>query len=52
MYIDIAHEKLCFILKRRYFKIENANADSYQAKKKNIAHEPAQNFFISLSICC
>jgi hypothetical protein len=44
MYIDIAHEKLCFILRRRYFLIENADANSNSLNAKNIVTEPAQKF--------
>ena len=50
MYIDIAYEKSCSILKRRYLLIENANANSKSTEKKNIVTEPAQKFFVCLSL--
>ena len=44
MYIDIAQEKLCCILKRRYFLIENANANSNSLERKNIVTETRTKF--------
>jgi hypothetical protein len=44
MYIDIAYEKSCFILLRRYFLIENAKVISRSPKEKISSPKPAQKF--------
>jgi len=44
MYIDIAQEKLSFILERRYFLIENALRFRINSKEKISSPKPRKKF--------